>query len=154
MAYGDYWKVVSPKDYESILDWLERHESSEDVDIEAIDVAYLLFGKKYGEEIKLAEYFETELFLDESTGEQYYIDEVGDKIYGDWSSNAYEGYRYLSEEAKDHTIDYVSVSEEKVIQLANDLAQNHWRFAFDLKPMFETITLEEYQEQLSEAGYN
>lgn len=154
MAYGDYWKVVSKEDYKAILDWFDRHESGDEIDIEALDVAYLLFGEKYGEEIKLAEYFESEIFLDEATGEQYYIDEVGDKVYGDWSSSSYEGYRYVSEEAKDFTVDYISVADEKVIQLANDLAQNHWRFALDLKPKYETITISEYQEQLSEAGYN
>lgn len=153
MAYGNYWKAVTPEDKIKIERWLDQHETNTVVDIEAVDVASLLFDKKYGVEIKLAIPFEVTLSFDETTGEQYYIDEEGKAIYGEWESNSFKAYRYLDEEAHSSTIEYISVANEEVLHLANDLAQNHWNYALNLKPNYEGISLEEYLEDLANAGY-
>lgn len=153
MAYGDYWKAVSPKDYDKIQEWLMTHDAGEEIDTEAIDVAFLLFGDKYGEDIKLVEHYEAEILRDEETGEEYYLDELGDPVYGDWGSDSFESYRYLDDDFSDSTIDYLPVANESIILLANDLAQKSWRYAPDLKPQEGVETLKEYREQLIESGY-
>ncbi|AYG01133.1 hypothetical protein [Lactococcus allomyrinae] len=154
MAFGDYWKAVSTEDYPVILDWLNQHDAGEGADIGAVDVAYLLFGEKYGAKIGLVEYFEYDLLLDEETEEQYYIDEEGERIYeGDFEGMIYQGYRYLDSDFSDDTIEYVPVTDDRIWKQANDLAQNDWSYAFDLKPSAEDITWDEYQEHLAEHDY-
>ncbi|RZI47838.1 hypothetical protein [Lactococcus kimchii] len=153
MAYGDYWKAVSPTDYDLIQEWIINHDAEDGVDTEAIDVAFLLFGDKYGEDIKLVEHHEVEVLRDGETGEEYYLDESRKPVYGNWGVETFESYRYLDTDFTDSTIEYIPVANESIISIANDLAQNSWRFAFDLKPKEGVETLEEYQEQLDECGY-
>lgn len=138
MAYGDFWKVVTREDYKLIQEWINNHDY-EDVNTASIDVAYHLFDEKYGEEIVLVEWVESEPKIDEDTGEEYY-DEM-------------DTYQYVNSDYEGNTIEYHIADNEKVRQTANDLAQNHWRFSNDLIPLDEDMTLEEYKEQLFDAGY-
>ena len=64
MAYGDFWKVVTQKDYDCIQEWISDHDF-EEIDTESVDVAYLLFKDKYGKEIQLVEWVESEPKIDE-----------------------------------------------------------------------------------------
>lgn len=138
MAYGDYWKVVSSEDYEKIKEWIDNH-TFEDVNTESIDVAYLLFRDKYGEDIGLVYWFEPEAQIDEDTGEEYF-EETGT-------------YRYYSDRDED-TIEYHIANDEKIQKLANDMAQNHWQYSGDLIPDDSDMTYKAYRNQLITAGYS
>ncbi|GAB2023687.1 hypothetical protein RyT2_27640 [Pseudolactococcus yaeyamensis] len=139
MAYGDYWKVVSSEDYEKIKTWLDVHDF-EDINTESVDIAYLLFGNKYGEDIGLVYWDEAEAEINEETGEPYYDEE--------------DTWRYYSDYDEEDTIEYHISNDEKIQKLANHLAQNHWRYSDDLIPVDSDMTFEAYQDQLSEAGYS
>ncbi len=153
MAYGDYWKAVSPTDYDLIQEWIMNHDAEEEVDTEAIDIAFLLFGNKYGEDIKLVEHYEVEILIDDETGEEYYLDESRKPVYGNWGVETLESYRYLDDDFNGSTIEYIPVTDKSIASLANDLAQKSWRYAHDLKPKEGVETLEEYRKQLIESGY-
>lgn len=138
MAYGDYWKVVSREDYDKIQAWIDVHDF-EDVNTEAVDVAYLLFGDKYGSDIELVEWVEPEALIDEETGEEYFEEEAT--------------WQYTDSDFCDDTIEYHIANDEKVRKVANDMAQNSWRYAGDLIPEDADMTFEDYDEQLERAGY-
>ena len=110
MAYGDFWKVVTQKDYDRIQEWISDHDF-EAIDTESVDVAYLLFKDKYGKEIQLVEWVESEPKIDVETGEEYY-DEP-------------DTYRYTDSDNEGTTIEYYVAENEKVRNIANDMAQNH-----------------------------
>lgn len=129
MAYGDYWKAVSKEDATQIQEWIQNHDY-EQINTECIDVAYLLFGDKYGAQIKLVEWGAAEPSSDEQGT-----------------------YHYINSDDEVSTIEYHLTNDEKVQKLANDMAQNHWRYARNLIPSYSTITYEDYCEQLSNAGY-
>lgn len=155
MAFGDYWKAVSSEDYEKIQERLRNYGSENDeADSAAVDWAHQLFGEKYGAEIKLVEHFQYELSIAPETDEQFYVDEFGEKIYGDWTTSDVSGYRYVDSDFSETTIEYIEVEHEKIIQQANDLAQNHWDYARNLQPERPNMTFDEYQKQLDEAGYD
>ena len=139
MAYGDYWKAVNQEDFDLIRAWIYDHDF-ENINTESVDVAYLLFKEKYGKKIELVEWVESEPKIDEETGEEYY-DEP-------------DTYFYIDSDDETSTIEYHVVNDEKVRKIANDLAQNHWRYASDLIPQYSDVTLLEYTEQLAEAGYS
>lgn len=154
MAFGDYWKAVSSEDYEKIQERLRNYGSENDeADSAAIDWAYKLFGEKYGAEIRLVERFQYDLSIDPETEEQFYVDEEGNKVFGDWTTSDVSGYRYLDSDFSETTIEYIEIEQEKIIQQANDLAQNHWYYASNLQPERSNMTFDEYQQQLAEAGY-
>jgi hypothetical protein len=153
MAYGGYWKAVSPKDYNTIQEWIMNHDAEEKIETEAIDLAFLLFGDKYGREIKLVEHYEVEILRDGETGEEYYLDKLGKPVYGDWGGESFESYRYLDDVFSNSSIEYIPVALGSIVLLANDLAQKSWWNAPDLKPKEGLGTLEEYREQLIESGY-
>ena len=138
MAYGDFWKVVTQKDYDRIQEWISDHDF-EAIDTESVDVAYLLFKDKYGKEIQLVEWVESEPKIDEETGEEYY-DEP-------------DTYRYTDSDNEGTTIEYYVAENEQVRNIANDMAQNHWRYASDLIPPYSDVSLGDYTSQLAQAGY-
>lgn len=138
MAYGDFWKVVTQKDYDRIQEWISDHDF-EAIDTESVDVAYLLFKDKYGKEIQLVEWVESGPKIDEETGEEYY-DEP-------------DTYRYTDSDNEGTTIEYYVAENEKVRNIANDMAQNHWHYASDLIPPYSDVSLGDYTSQLAQAGY-
>ena len=138
MAYGDFWKVVTQKDYDRIQEWISDHDF-EAIDTESVDVAYLLFKDKYGKEIQLVEWVESEPKIDVETGEEYY-DEP-------------DTYRYTDSDNEGATIEYYVAENEKVRNIANDMAQNHWHYASDLIPPYSDVSLGDYTSQLAQAGY-
>ena len=138
MAYGDFWKVVTQKDYDRIQEWISDHDF-EEIDTESVDVAYLLFKDKYGKEIQLVEWVESGPKIDEETGEEYY-DEP-------------DTYRYTDSDNEGTTIEYYVAENEKVRNIANDMAQNHWHYASDLIPPYSDVSLGDYTSQLAQAGY-
>ena len=138
MAYGDFWKVVTQKDYDRIQEWISDHDF-EAIDTESVDVAYLLFKDKYGKEIQLVEWVESEPKIDVETGEEYY-DEP-------------DTYRYTDSDNEGTTIEYYVAENEKVRNIANDMAQNHWHYASDLIPPYSDVSLGDYTSQLAQAGY-
>ena len=138
MAYGDFWKVVTQKDYDRIQEWISDHDF-EEIDTESVDVAYLLFKDKYGKEIQLVEWVESEPKIDVETGEEYY-DEP-------------DTYRYTDSDNEGTTIEYYVAENEKVRNIANDMAQNHWHYASDLIPPYSDVSLGDYTSQLAQAGY-
>lgn len=154
MAYGDYWKAISGNDFDKIQERMSSYwNENDEADLEAIDWAYLLFGDKYGEEIRLVEKFEYKILKESESEEQFYIDDSGKKIYGEWTSSHYSGYRYIDTENKNFTIEYIESDNDQVWKRANDLAQKHWNFDLKLKPQHSTMSIDEYEEQLDEAGF-
>lgn len=154
MAFGDYWKAVSGEDFDKIQEHMGNYwNENDDVDLEAIDWAYVLFGDKYGKEIRLVEKFEYKISTETETGEQFYIDDSGKKVYGEWTSSHYSGYRYVDSENKNFTIEYVEADNNQIWKKANELAQNHWKYAPKLKPAYPWISFDEYQQQLDQAGF-
>ena len=138
MAYGDFWKVVTQKDYDRIQEWISDHDF-EEIDTESVDVAYLLFKDKYGKEIQLVEWVESEPKIDEATGEEY--------------QDEHDTYRYTDSDNEGTTIEYYVAENEKVRNIANDMAQNHWHYASDLIPPYSDVSLGDYTSQLAQAGY-
>jgi hypothetical protein len=154
MAFGDYWKVVSGEDFDTIQERIRNYwNENDEIDSEAIDWAYKLFGDKYGPEIRLVEKFEYDVLIDLETEEEYYIDENGERVYGDWASSICWGFRYIDSDFSDTTIEYVEVDNEQIWKQANNLAQNHWSYDSQLKPVSPWMSIDEYQEQLFQAGF-
>lgn len=90
-------------------------------------------------EIQLVEWVESEPKIDEETGEEYY-DEP-------------DTYRYTDSDNEGTTIEYYVAENEKVRNIANDMAQNHWHYASDLIPPYSDVSLGDYTSQLAQAGY-